>query len=245
MFARMRRDLFRPRPASASASPDYRFRPPRAPGYRIMPPLDGDRTGKFYMGREISDVMGWQASDWLEREERLTEERTDLLIEALGLKPGMVIADIGAGTGYLSRLMSPAVQPGGKILAIDVQPMMVRLAQRLARENGLDNIEAMRCLEHDAQLPPSVADMAVMLDVYHELSWPFEMLASVVHAVKPGGRIVFVEFKEEDPDIPIKPLHKMSASRVRREAAVHRLAWERTVDHLPWQHIIVFRRPLR
>lgn len=243
MFVAMSRYLPRARADAAPQRPDYRPRPPRAPGYLIAPPLDFDRTGKFYMGREISDVMGWRAADWLERPERLEEERTDLLVEALDLQPGMVIADIGAGTGYLSRLMSPAVKPHGKIIAVDVQGMMVNRIGRLARENGFDNIEAVRCREHDALLPAGALDMAVMLDVYHELSFPFEMLASIVRATKPGGRIVFVEFKEEDPDIPIKPLHKMSEARVRREAAVHRLKWERTIDHLPWQHVVVFRRP--
>jgi precorrin-6B methylase 2 len=243
MFAAMSRYLPRARADAAPQRPDYRLRPPRAPGYLIEPPLDFDRTGKFYMGREISDVMGWRAADWLERPERLEEERTDLLVKALDLQPGMVIADIGAGTGYLSRLMSPAVKPHGKIVAVDVQGMMVHRIERLAHKNGFDNIEAVRCVERDVQLPAAAVDMAVMLDVYHELSFPFEMLASIVRATKPGGRIVFVEFKEEDPDIPIKPLHKMSEARVRREATVHRLKWERTIDHLPWQHVVVFRRP--
>ena len=242
MFARMYRYQPRTRPVHALPPDDYRPRPRRAWRYLVTPPSGYDGTGKHYMGREISDVMGWQASDWLEREERAVEERTDLLLTALDLKPGMVIADIGAGTGYLSRRMSPAVQPGGKILAVDVQAMMVRVLQRLARLDGLDNIDAARCLEHDVQLSADMADMAIMLDVYHELAFPYEVLASTVRAVKPGGSVVFVEFKEEDPDIPIKPLHKMSEARVRREAAVHRLQWERTFDHLPWQHVIVFRK---
>jgi precorrin-6B methylase 2 len=247
MFAAMYRYLPRRRAGHAPEPPSYRPPPPhraRPVRYTITPP-GYDGIGKHYMGREISDVMGWQASAWLEREERESEERTDLLLQALDLKPGMVIADIGAGTGYLSRLMSPAVKPHGKILAVDVQAMMERMLRRLTRLDGFDNIEPSRCVEHDAQLPAAVADMAIMLDVYHELAFPHEMLASIVHAVKPGGRVVFVEFKEEDPAIPIKPLHKMSEARVRREAAVHRLHWEHTLDHLPWQHIIVFRKPAR
>lgn len=210
--------------------------------YIITPPTSLDGTGKHYMGREISDVMGWQASAWLEREERESEERTDLLLQALDLRPGMTVADIGAGTGYLSRLMAPAVLPGGRILAVDVQPMMVRMLQRLTRLDGLGHIEPSRCAEHDVQLPENSVDMAVMLDVYHELACPHEMLASIVRTLKPGARLVFVEFKAEDPDIPIKPLHKMSEARVRREAAVHRLVWECTLEHLPWQHIVMFRK---
>ena len=240
----MSRYLHRPAHWQLPESRPYRRRPVRVKtGFHyILTPPGFDGTGKHYMGREISDIMGWQAHDWLDRPERESEERTDLLLQALELRPGMVIADIGAGTGYLSQRMSAAVGPDGRIHAVDVQPMMVRMLQRLTRISGFANIEPSRCAEHDVQLPERSLDMAIMLDVYHELSCPHEMLASIVRATRPGGSIVFVEFKEEDPDIPIKPLHKMSETRVRREASVHRLVWERTVSHLPWQHVIFFRR---
>jgi len=205
-------------------------------------PASADGIGTRYMGREIAGVMGWQGAAWLEREEREREERTDLLMNALALTPGMVVADIGAGTGYLSRRMAGAVAPGGKVLAVDVQPEMVAMLKDLARRSGQANIEPLLGSETDVRLPASSVDLAIMVDVYHELSRPYEVLASVVRALKPGGRVVFVEYRAEDPAVPIKALHKMSEAQVKREAAVHPLVWERTVNTLPWQHMVVFRK---
>jgi precorrin-6B methylase 2 len=205
-------------------------------------PASADGIGKRYMGREISAVMGWQGAAWLEREERDREERTDLLLAALALQPGMVVADIGAGTGYLSRRMAPAVLPGGKVWAIDVQPEMIRLLQANAKRSGLTQIEARLGTVDDVGLPAASVDLAVMVDVYHELAYPYEVMASVLKALKPGGRVVFVEYRAEDPRVPIKPLHKMSEAQIKREAAVFALDWERTVSTLPWQHVVVFRK---
>lgn len=209
--------------------------------YSVVP-TSTDGIGKRYMGREISAVMGWQGAAWLEREEREREERTDLLLTALALRPGMVVADIGAGTGYLSRRMAPAVMPGGRVWAVDVQPEMVSLLQAGAKRSGLTQIHAWLGAVDDVRLPAGSVDLAVMVDVYHELAYPFEVMTSVVNALKPGGRIVFVEYKAEDPRVPIKPLHKMSEAQVKREAAVIALDWERTVRTLPWQHVVVFRK---
>ena len=212
-------------------------------GERYSPlPLSRDGIGKSYMGREISAVMGWQGAAWLERQERDREERTDLLLAALMLQPGMVVADIGAGTGYLSRRMAPAVMPGGKVWAVDVQPEMVNMLMAGAQRSGLTQIEARLGAVDDVKLPASSVDLAVMVDVYHELAYPYEVMSSVVKALKPGGRVVFVEYKAEDPLVPIKPLHKMTEAQIRREAAVFSLDWERTVRTLPWQHVVVFRK---
>lgn len=208
----------------------------------VAGPASADGIGKRYMGREIAAVMGWQGAAWLEREEREREERTDLLVKALDLKPGMVVADIGAGTGYISRRIAPAVAPSGKVLAVDVQPEMVRMLQALAQHERLTNIQPLLGAESDVQLPPDSVDLAIMVDVYHELAFPYEVLASIVLALKPGGRVVFVEYREEDPRVPIKALHKMSEAQVRREAEVHPLVWERTVNRLPWQHMVIFRK---
>ncbi len=205
-------------------------------------PASPDGIGKRYMGREISAVMGWQGAAWLERQEREREERTDLLLEALALKPGLVVADIGAGTGYLSRRMATVVGPRGKVLAVDVQPEMVRMLQQLAQRSGLTQIEPRLGGEADVRLLPASVDLAIMVDVYHELAFPHEVLASVVASLKPGGLMVFVEYRAEDWKVPIKQLHKMSEAQVRREAEVHPLVWQRTVNTLPWQHMIVFRR---
>ena len=209
--------------------------------YAERPPsMDG--IGRTYMGREISAVMGWQGAAWLERDEREREERTDLLLDALALKPGMVVADIGAGTGYLSRRMAGAVLPGGKILAVDVQPEMVSMLERFVKRLKLENIEPRLGGEKDVGLAPESVDLAIMVDVYHELTHPHEVLASILRALKPGGQVVFVEYKAEDPNVPIKPLHKMSEAQIRREAGQHALHWERTERGLPWQHVVVFRK---
>ena len=205
-------------------------------------PASADGIGKRYMGREISAVMGWQGAAWLEREERDREERTDLLLAALALKPGMVVADIGAGTGYLSRRMAPAVMPGGKVWAVDVQPEMISLLQVDLNRRGLTRVETRLGAEDDVRLPAGSVDLVVMVDVYHELAFPYEVLASVMKSLKPGGRIAFVEYKAEDPRVPIKLLHKMSEAQIKREAGVFALDWERTVATLPWQHLVVFRR---
>jgi len=216
---------------------------PAAFAQRYSPaPASADGIGKRYLGREIAAVMGWQGAAWLERGEREREERTDLLLAALALRPGMVVADIGAGTGYLSRRMAPAVMPGGKIWAVDVQPEMISLLQASAKKSGLTQIEARLSSVDDVKLPAASVDMAIMVDVYHELAYPYEVMASVLTALKPGGRVVFVEYKAEDRGVPIKPLHKMSEAQIKREAAVFPLEWERTVSTLPWQHVVVFRK---
>ncbi len=205
-------------------------------------PASADGIGKRHLGREIAAVMGWQGAAWLERAEREREERTDLLLAALALRPGMVVADIGAGTGYLSRRMARGVAPGGKVLAVDVQPEMVAMLRQLATREGLQNLEPRLCAEDDVRLPAASVDLAIMVDVYHELAYPFEVLASIVRALKPGGELAFVEYRAEDPRVPIKPLHKMSEAQVRREAEQHALVWQRTVATLPWQHLVLFRR---
>jgi precorrin-6B methylase 2 len=205
-------------------------------------PAGVDGIGKRYMGRDIAGVMGWQGAAWLEREEREREERTDLLVTALQLKPGMVVADIGAGTGYLARRMAPAVMPGGKVLAVDVQPEMVSMLQSMVRRTGLTQIEPSLGTDVDVKLPASSIDLAIMVDVYHELAFPYEVLASIVRALKPRGQLMFVEYRAEDPKVPIKALHKMSEAQIKREAAVHALVWEHTMGTLPWQHLVVFRK---
>lgn len=205
-------------------------------------PRSPDGIGKYHLGREISAVMGWQGAAWLERPAREQEERTDLLVDALGLAPGDVVADIGAGTGYLALRMAARVAPGGRVHAVDVQPRMVELLRQRVAGAGLANVEPRLGTVDDVGLPAGSVDVAVMVDVYHELEYPFEVLASIIRALKPGGRVVFVEYRAEDPRVPIKPLHRMSEAQIRREAALHPLAWERTLDVLPWQHIVVFRQ---
>lgn len=211
------------------------------PGYvSVSGSIDG--IGKRYMGREISGVMGWQGASWLEREKREREERTDLLLDALALQPGMVVADIGAGTGYLSRRMAPLVMPGGKIIALDLQPEMVNILQTGIKRSGLTQIEVKLGSVDNIKLPKNSIDAAIMVDVYHELAYPYEIMSSIMQALKPRGRIVFVEYKAEDVRVPIKPLHKMSEAQIKREASIFALEWERSVSTLPWQHVVIFRK---
>ena len=201
-----------------------------------------DGIGKRYMGREISGVMGWQGAAWLEREGREREERGDLLLRELGLKPGMAVADIGAGTGYYARRIAPLVGSGGTVYAVDVQPEMIKMLGDLAKKANLTNIKPVLCAVDNVKLPDASIDLAIMVDVYHELEFPYEVMESVVRSLKPGGHVVYVEYRAEDPKVPIKPLHKMSEAQVKKEAAAHALVYERTASTLPWQHVVVFRK---
>jgi SAM-dependent methyltransferase len=201
-----------------------------------------DGIGKLYMGREIAGVMGWQGAAWLEREEREREERGDLLMRELALRPGMVVADVGAGTGYYARRMSPLVGASGAVFAVDVQPEMIAILRDLAKKAGLTNIKPVLGSVDNVRLADASIDLAIMVDVYHELEFPFEVMESIVRALKPGGRVAYVEYRAEDANVPIKPVHKMTEAQVRKEAAQHALIYERTANTLPWQHVVIFRK---
>lgn len=209
--------------------------------YRSVP-ANADGIGKTYMGRQIAHVMGWQGAGWLEREEREREERSDVLMRILAFKAGTVVADIGAGTGYYSRRIADAIGPTGKVYAVDVQPEMVKLLQSVSNQRAYGHIVPVLGGVDDVKLSAASVDVAIMVDVYHELAFPYEVLASLARAVKPGGQVVFVEYRAEDPRVPIKPLHKMSEAQIRREVELHPLVWERTANELPWQHVVIFKR---
>ena len=212
-----------------------------APTYsRINPSPDG--IGKVYMGREIAQVMTYHGADWLERAERVKEERPDLVLRALELKEGMVVADIGAGTGYYARRIAQRVGRSGSVLAVDIQPEMLKLLEREMAKHGVQNVKPVLATATALRLQPASLDLAVMVDVYHELEHPHEVLSEIVQALKPQGQLVFVEFRADDPRVPIKRLHTMSEQQVRKEAALHPLEWVKTVSDLPWQHAIVFRK---
>jgi len=202
-----------------------------------------DGIGKVYLGREIARVMSFHGAEWLERPERVEEERPELLLSALELKPGMTVADIGAGTGYYSWRMAQRVGAGGTVYAVDIQPEMIRLLEQQMSKRGAANVKALLGTPTDPGLPPAGIDLALMVDVYHELEYPYEMLAAIVRALKPGGRLVFVEFRAGDAAVPIKALHTMTDAQVRKEAAVHALEWVKTASDLPWQNAVVFRKP--
>lgn len=200
-----------------------------------------DGTGKLYFGREIAEVMGFAAAAWLERPERLVEERPDLVIEALELRPTDVVADLGAGTGYFALRIAKRV-PDGRVYAIDVQKQMVEVVAERAAGAGIENLEARLASETDPGLRESSVDVVLMVDVYHELSHPREVLEAVRRALRPGGRLVLVEFRGEDPAVPIKPLHKMTQAQARLEVEAAGLRWKETKGMLPMQHFLVFVR---
>lgn len=203
---------------------------------------DPDGTGKFYRGREIAHVMNYRGADWLERPERAEEEKPSLLIRALEVKPGQVIADLGAGTGYFTFPLAQEVGAQGKVYAVDIQPQMLEIVRREAKGRGVGNIEAILGEATDPGLPASSTDLVLMVDVYHEFSHPWEMMQKVCAALKPGGRVVFVEYRGEDASIPIKRLHKMTETQVKHEMTPHPLIWVKTLEILPRQHILVFEK---
>jgi len=201
-----------------------------------------DGIGKYYMGREISHVMGHLGAGWLERPEREREERTDLFIRNLPLQADDVVADIGAGTGYFTLPVARRV-PQGRVYAVDIQPEMLSLLRARVERAGLDNVVPVLGSVEDPALPEAEVDLIFIVDAYHEFSHPREMGQSLRAALRPGGLLVLVEYRGEDPTVPIKRLHTMSEQQARREMEAIGLEWVRTEDDLPQQHVLVFRRP--
>jgi ubiquinone/menaquinone biosynthesis C-methylase UbiE len=204
---------------------------------------DPDGTGKWYMGREIAHVMSHYGIGWLERSEREEEERTSMLLKNLGLKQGEVVADIGAGSGYHAVRMAPMVAPAGKIMAIDIQEEMLEFIRQRSKKLNLANIQPVLGSEQSLELTPSSVDKMLLVDVYHEFSFPREMGLSMFRTLKPGGRIFLIEFRAEDPDVPIKRLHKMTETQAKRELEAVGFLFEKNLENLPWQHCLIFRKP--
>lgn len=207
--------------------------------YRTVHSPDG--IGKFYMGREIAQVMGHQGAGWLERPSRSNEEQPNAAIAALDLKPTDTVADIGAGTGYFSFRMRSLV-PQGKVLAVDIQPEMLDIINDLKQAKKVTNIETVLGSNTSPNLPDESADLALMVDAYHEFDHPKEMLEGIVRALKPDGRVVLLEYRGENPFIPIKKLHKMTQKQVRQEMQAVGLTWQETKDVLPQQHLMIFKK---
>jgi precorrin-6B methylase 2 len=192
-------------------------------------------------GRRIAGVMGVGGADWLERHERDIEEHPDQALDALGLKPGMLVADVGAGTGYMSLRMARRVAPGGKVYACDIQPEMLRLLRRNIEKAGVTNVETLLGTETDPKLPGGL-DLILLVDVYHEFSQPQQMLRKMREALKPDGRLVLLEYRKEDPAIPIRPEHKMSAQEVKLELGAEGFEMSQAIETLPRQHIFVMTK---
>ena len=223
--------------------------PAEAALYDDRPGEDPNGIDRYYMGRQIARVMGHQGADWLERRTRQQEEDLAKLVDLLDLEPGMVVADIGAGSGVIAQRLAPAVDngdaPGGTVLAVDIQPEMISRLRVRMKALGVDNVEPVLSEPADPKLPPASVDVAVMVDVYHEFDRPFAMTKQLSVALKPGGRLVWVEYRAEDPRVPIKAIHKMSEAQVKREASRPEfgLVYVGTADALPRQHVVTFRKP--
>ena len=200
-----------------------------------------DGIGRTYFGREIAAFMTHQGIQWLERSSREAEERTSALLDALDLRPGMCVADIGAGSGRLTVPMARRVAPG-IAYGTDIQPEMLAFLEARARKEGLPNLKGILGDTDDVMLPAGTVDVVLLVDAYHEFDHPWEMMRSIVRALKPGGRVALVEFRAEDAAVPIKALHKMSEAQARRELEAAGLSWIGTDARLPWQHLVWFRK---
>lgn len=194
--------------------------------------------------RQIAPVMSYLGADWLIRPEREHEEKPDLVVEALRIPRGSTVIDLGAGVGYFTWRLANQVGPEGRVIATDVQPEMLAMLRRNMRARGIHNFESILVTQTDARLPADTgAELALLVDVYHELSHPELTMRQVLRALKPGGRMVLVEYRQEDPWLPIHPLHKMSVEGAREEIEPVGFEFVEVLDFLPSQHFIVFRRP--
>jgi SAM-dependent methyltransferase len=210
--------------------------------YETRKDHDPDGIGKFYLGREIAQVMTYHGADWLERPEREKEEHTSKLLPPLKIKKGDAVVDMGAGSGYYTFRLSKIVGDKGKVFAVDIQPEMLAIIKKRMEKDEVKNIELVRGTESDPKLPDNSVDLILLVDVYHEFSHPYEMTQAMVKSLKPGGRLVFVEFRLEDDNVPIKLVHKMSEKQVMKEMAEHPVRHVHTLGHLPWQHVIIFEK---
>ncbi|HBB75992.1 MAG TPA: SAM-dependent methyltransferase [Planctomycetaceae bacterium] len=190
------------------------------------------------MGREIAQTMHYTGAPWLVRESRQREEDCRQLLEALEIRPGQTICDLGCGNGFYTVELARRVGPEGIVYAVDIQPEMLRMLARLAAEQGLGNIRPILGTVIDPRVPPDTCDLVLCVDVYHEFSHPEQMLARIRASLSAGGRLVLAEFRGEDPAVPIKPLHKMTKAQIRSELEPAGFAVVREFDQLPWQHLV-------
>jgi ubiquinone/menaquinone biosynthesis C-methylase UbiE len=195
-----------------------------------------------YQGRPIADVMSYLGADWLMRPERIEEEQPDAMLNALEIQPGWTVADVGAGVGYHALRIARIVGPSGRVLATDVQPQMLQMLRHNLRSQNIKNVQPILCSQTDPKLPEEQVDLALMVDVYHEMSNPDASIRAIRKALKPAGKLVLVEFRAEDPDVPIKPEHKMSVAQVRKEIEPLGFTLKKLHDFLPWQHILIFEK---
>jgi protein-L-isoaspartate O-methyltransferase len=204
---------------------------------------DPEGTGKWYLGREIAPVMSHYGIGWLERGEREEEERASLLLKNMELKPGEIVADIGAGSGYHVVRMAPMVGKNGKVLAVDIQQEMLDFIENRVKKVKLSNVETLLGAEKSAQLPQNSIDKMLLVDVYHEFEFPAEMGRSLFGALRPGGFLYLIEYRAEDLTVPIKRVHKMTETQAVKEMQALGFQFVKNIDNLPWQHCLVFAKP--
>jgi len=193
-------------------------------------------------GRHIAPVMSAAGAGWLDRSDREREEQPTKALDLIGIQPGMTVADVGAGTGYMTLRIARRAGPEGKVYANDIQPEMLEKLSENARRANLNNIETVLGSEGDAKLPAGKMDLVILVDVYHEFSRPQEMLQSIRRALKPDGRLVLMEYKKEDPTIPIRPDHKMSLNEIKIEVEAEGYKLDKVIDTLSRQHLVFFRK---
>ena len=211
-------------------------------GYEAAPPRDLNGIGTYYLGRQIAHVMGHEGASWLERSGRRQEEGTDLLLRELHLTPTAVVADIGAGTGFFSFQLAKKV-PRGQVLAVDIQPEMIAALQANKRKLHITNVRPVLGTTTNPALPTDSVDLVLIVDAYHEFDHPREMGRAIRRALRPGtGRLALVEYRAEDPSVPIKRIHKMSVAQARKEMAAVGLFLTDSIETLPQQHLLLFRK---
>jgi predicted methyltransferase len=211
-------------------------------GVRLVGPPVAPPPRHSLTGRQIAGIA--TDASWLDRSTREREEAPAQALQLVGIRPGMVVADVGAGSGYMTTRLAMLVGPTGKVLANDIQPAMLRIVQTKAQDEQLTNIQIILGTETDTNLPANAVDVALLVDVYHEFRHPQEMLRSIRRALKDGGELVLIEYRKEDPTIPIAPTHRMSVADARTELEAEGFAFDRVLSGLPRQHIIIFRKPL-
>ena len=200
---------------------------------------DYNGIGKWYMGREIAYVMGYEGIGWLERSQREKEENVSKLIQNMGIKPNDTIADIGAGSGYHAFRMAPLANKG-MVYAVDIQTEMLMAIENSKETNNIKNIKTILGGEKSVYLAENSVDKILMVDVYHEFSFPIEMIKSITIALKPKGELFLIEYRGEDPNVPIKRIHKMTEKQAVKEMEAAGFKLKRDIDNLPWQHCMVF-----
>jgi ubiquinone/menaquinone biosynthesis C-methylase UbiE len=193
-------------------------------------------------GRRYAQTMSYLGADWLDRAERVQEEEPDVALEALKLTPGLVVADVGAGSGYMTVKLAEKVGPTGKVYANDIQPQMLTMLRQRLQQQKISNVELVLGTYDDPRLPPDALDLILMVDVYHEFSEPQKMLRGMHASLKPGGRLVLLEYRKEDPSIPIRPDHKMSVAEAKMEVEAEGFTLANVDERLPRQHILIFTR---